>query len=164
MYKFKSFFTLYQIFQSEVIPHKQDCLFRITVCPRFDCNKKLKVGELLDHFKSDHKHENMVRRMKKGVREVTLDDAFFTHWPWLMIEPLNLEFDNKTFVFLSYRSDRYKIWYFYVKVIGSKSDAEKYQSIISLTSQNGVSIFIVKHPLVFQWMLFYIIIFNNILK
>ena len=87
--------------------------------------------------------------MKRDVLEVMINDLFFSEWDWLMIQPRDLEFDKKNFVFLSYRCDKFKIWYFYVKIIGSKIDAEKYQSIISLTSQDGVSIYIVKHSLVF---------------
>ena len=111
------------------------------MCPRLDCRKKLTFGKLLQHFKTDHNHQNIPTKMKKDVLEVKLLDVFFTEWPWLMVQPVNLEFDRQKFVFLSWRCNKSRMWYFYVKIIGSKRDATKYKSVISLTAQNGVSIF-----------------------
>ena len=131
-------------FQSELFKHEDNCQYRIVECPRLDCFEKHKFCKIMVHFKEKHPLHQKIEigsmKTKKDILQVDMDGFYFSYWPWLMVEPLELKIDNKDFLFMVYRCDDKKIWYFYVVMIGSKMNSKNYKSIISLTAADDVSI------------------------
>ena len=149
---------IYLNFQKEIINHREQCMFRIVTCPRPDCDTKFKFTKVHDHFDSHSAlpHEKYEKYSKisyeiGGVLRVGLSDYYFNEWyGYLKVSPIEMEMYGNLFLFITYRDHSTKYWHFYVTLIGSKKNAEKFRCHISLHSQ-FVSILILKYPL--KWIL-----------
>ena len=85
-------------------------------------------------------------KMKKDVLKIA-PEFFNMSWQTLLVPPLELELDGRKFLFLVYRKDTLKSWYFYVTIIGSKMSAKKYKFVVGISAKNRVSL-VLGYPLV----------------
>ena len=112
------------------------------VCPRPLCDVQFPWFTYMEHFNT-HDHVKIMKfnpKGKKGIFNIESSDKFFTKWKTLEVKPMELEFEDKIFLFLTFRDDVKEEWHFYVTLIGAQVTAAKYKFIICVSSQNNVSI------------------------
>ena len=116
-------------------------MFREMKCPRPDCDANFQYTNVREHFKSHSiaRHEPCGKnsRLKEGILNIGNSDYFFNEWNgYLKHSPMELELHGHIFLFIIFRDHSTSHWHFYTTIVGSKMNAEKFQFLISLTSQN----------------------------
>ena len=118
--------------------HKYECKFRKVNCPEIFCYEKIIFSEVLKHMENQHKFQKIEKyseTTRKQDLAISKDGFYFTHWPWMMVEPILLKFGEKNFFSFVFRDDKIKMWKFFTYMIGSRKEAEGFKSVISISDQ-----------------------------
>ena len=141
--------------RKEFEKHQNSCKFRLVTCPGRECNQKINISKLIEHMKKNHTVQLITKENTKNFTkgsnkyfkdeikirpEVLVDDYDAT------MDPLLLNFDGYDFLFYVWRDSRRKMLHFWTYIVGSKDEAEKYYSFISITSgDQPVSFYFIFH-------------------
>ena len=118
--------------------HKYGCKYRKVNCPDLFCYEKIIFTEVMKHMEKHHKFQKIEKyseKTRKQDLDITTDGFYFSHWPWMMVEPILLRFGEKNFFSFVYHDDKIKMWKFFTYMIGSRKEAAGFKSVISISDQ-----------------------------
>ena len=103
-----------------MICHEVECLYKQVKCPRFACDTRVAIHELLEHMKDNNEY---VLPVKPDLDYCRISYSKYKNGGFSLL-PVKFEFDGKIFFLIGCEKDG--IFYHWLQIIGSVTEAKHY--------------------------------------
>ena len=118
--------------EEAMIAHEAECIYRLVLCPDLQCQKKVSFHELPEHIEED---KDIVKIESSNLKIVKVKSDYFAQYPIdcdrLDITPYKFVFGDRVFL-LNGQVMKRQTFYLWVQMVGSKSEAKKYNYTLEL--------------------------------
>jgi hypothetical protein len=112
--------------KEEVEDHQKECNHRIIKCSMPSCNKNVPITSLIDHLNQVHAAKLVAKSNNFKTSYQMSENDFTKSVSW---SPILIEFQGKQFLSTFTRVHEAEMCYFWVYLIGSSIEAEKYKFV-----------------------------------